>query len=91
MTRNRIPVRRGSLRDPRPDETPREREYREGLLALIDWLARKLVDEMVAEVAAKHGVPPESVVLELVEEAPVRARARGRARGVVRESRLGGQ
>lgn len=69
---------RNWLTDPPPDETPRERQYREGMRALIRWMAEKLVDEAIAEAAALHGVGPESVVFVLGEEVPVRGRRRAR-------------
>lgn len=68
MTRNPDEQRSRNWLEPHPDETPRERERREAMCELIDWLARKMIDEAIAEAAERLSVPPSSVDLVLVED-----------------------
>lgn len=79
---------RSWLYDPPADETPRERQYRLGMLGLLDWMAGKIVEQLLAESAANHGVLPESEVLVL-EEVPARSRRGGRRRRVQVDAELG--
>lgn len=59
------------LYDPPADETPRERQYRLGMLGLLDWMAGKILEQLLAESAANHGVLPESMALVPDQEASV--------------------
>lgn len=76
------------LYDPPADETPRERQYRLGMLGLLDWMAGKIVEQLLAESEANHGAQPESEVLVL-EEVPARRRRGGRRGRVQVDAELG--
>ncbi len=77
---------RNWLYDPPADETPRERQYRLGMLGLLDWMAGKILEQLLAESEGNHDAQPESEA-PVLEEVPGGGR-RGRRRRQV-DTKLG--